>query len=251
MKIGITLSLILLVMTIWACKGSKKTTTDTPTDKPAMMDMNAGTGKIFASMRKTPCFGRCPVYTLNIFDNGRVEFRGGMNTDKQGVYSKTLPIDSFNRITQAIITTDLWQYEDFYNSDLPDLPKTIITHYRADSSKAISGDHLRPKAILQLEKMLKNVASSGEWTQEEMNVPYNTIKGEIIVDLLPGVEVESLEKAFEAQGLVRKKQMNPNGNLWLFSYDEEKVSLGRLCVLLKNHEGVKMVDVNKKLGTRR
>jgi len=253
MKIGIILTFTVLVLGLVACKGGKKaTTTDKEMKENSIgMDMAAGTGEIFAEMRKSSCFGKCPVYTLKIMDNGRVEYHGVIHTEKMGIYSRMLPVDSFNQITRAIVETNLWQYEDNYNSGATDFPITTITHHRKDSSKVVKGDFERPEAVRQLEKKLIAIADSGEWRQEEMLVPYDAIPGEIIVELIPEADEKSLENHFADQGLKIKSKIAPNLNLWLYTFEEEKISAGRIGVLIKEYRGVKAVDFNKKLDSRR
>ncbi len=255
MKIGIIITLGVIVLGFVACKGGKKAmntnTEELKTETTLGMDMAAGTGKIIAVMKKSSCFGKCPVYTLNIMDNGRVEYHGVIHTEKIGAYSRMLPIDSFNQIVRAIQETDLWQYEDLYKSDASDFPVTTITHFRGDTSKTVKGDYIRPEGVRQLEDKLKLVANSGTWRQDELAVPYGSIPGEIIVELVPEANEKALESHFADQGLKIKNKVAPNLNLWLYTFDEEKISAGRMGVLLKEYRGVKAVDFNKNLDSRR
>ena len=255
MKIGIILTLTVIVLGFVACKGGKKATTtpveDLKKETSLGLDMSAGTGALVAVMKKSACFGKCPVYTLNIMDNGRVEYHGIIHTEKTGAWSQMLPVDSFNQIVRAIQETDLWQYDDVYKSDASDFPVTTITYYQGDSSKTVKGDYIRPEGVRQLEDKLKLIANSEGWRQEEMAVPYGSIPGELIVELVPEANEKSLETQFADQGLKVKNRIAPNLNIWLYTFEEEKISAGRMGVLLKEYRGVKAVDFNKGLDSRR
>ncbi len=41
-------------------------------------------------MSKGPCLGRCPVYTITIYNNGRVKYDGINNVDMEGIYESKL-----------------------------------------------------------------------------------------------------------------------------------------------------------------
>ena len=43
-----------------------------------------------AAIEKSPCFGKCPVYTMQIFKDGKVLYEGRMNTKKLGTFQKNI-----------------------------------------------------------------------------------------------------------------------------------------------------------------
>lgn len=255
MRLNIFLALISISFLALACNGSKKTTdtnstttTESASDQP--LNMNTAKGELLVEMSKSACFGKCPVFTLKIFDNGRVEYHGVIHTDKLGVYSRQLDENSFYQIVRHLEATKLEQYEDFYSSGATDFPMTSITHYQRDSSKTVKGDFERPEPVRILEKQYETLANEGEWVQEEVPVPYSAIRNELIVELRAGFNASDLEQAFSDYELKVKKRIAPNLDLWVYEYNVEKVNPGRMVVLVREHEAVKMVEFNKNLEQR-
>lgn len=257
MKIGFTLSFLALCLSLflWSCKGSKKTTENTTATTTSDTDnqiakMSDGSGLLLVEMSKTACFGKCPVYTVKVFDNGRVEYHGVMHTERLGVYSKTLDEATFGQLVDSLTRTNLSQYKEIYTSGATDLPMTSITQHFRDSTKTVKGDFDRPAPVKALEKQLKMVATTGDWIQEEMQVPYSAIKNEIIVEMTPGNKAEALENTFADYELKVKSRIAPTLQLWVVTFNTEKVNPGRIAVLLKQQETVKEVDFNKQLDRR-
>ena len=46
----------------------------------------------FLAMRRTPCYGKCPTYKLNIFSNGDIIYQGIRFVEKLGLYKSTIDI---------------------------------------------------------------------------------------------------------------------------------------------------------------
>lgn len=252
MNYNIFLTLFAICLFTWACNGSKKASdpnsTDT-TEAPAI-DLKNAAGDLLVEMGKSACFGTCPVYTLKVFDNGRVEYHGVIHTNKMGVYSRQLTENDFYPLVRELRATKLEQYDDLYTSGATDFPMTTITHHQGDSAKTVKGDFERPEAVQNLEKTLTAIADSGEWVQEEVLVPYNAIRNELIVELQPNIDAADLETAFADYDLKIKKRVAPNLDLWVYQFDAEKVRPGRMLVLVRENEGVKEIEFNKHLEQR-
>ena len=46
--------------------------------------------KSFISLQKKSCYGKCPIYEIEIFENGSLIFNGKKNVEKIGVYNSKL-----------------------------------------------------------------------------------------------------------------------------------------------------------------
>ena len=51
-----------------------------------------------------------------------------------------------------ITDVDLWQYDDDYPSNITDVPRIRITHFKNGKTKNVVGDLKRPEAIKKLEQ---------------------------------------------------------------------------------------------------
>ena len=152
-------------------------------------------------LHKNACFGKCPVYGLIIYENGKATYNGKMHVEKLGLYSKQLSKQAFKAIRKAFQQADIWQYEDQYKSDVHDLPFVTLRHHKRDKMKAVGGDIARPEAVKALEKQMDAIANSDGWTllealEEEMD--NSIIPGELIVRFHPSADIpdwiHSMEK---------------------------------------------------------
>jgi hypothetical protein len=154
-KIGIVLSIILVISA--SCLAKKKTVVK----KPPLT---------YVQMGRTPCFGRCPTYSIEIWNTGKVRYSGYMFTNHQGVYEKNIgqakAIDFLNRFYAYRPDT----CQDAYTVMISDIPgvnyqlevngdgKTILNaHYGPDFLKTFAGTIDREFAV---DKTWKKVADT-------------------------------------------------------------------------------------------
>ena len=69
-------------------------------------------------MRKGPCYGRCPVYTLRVYEKGIVTYEGERFTDRLGIYIKRIPEEQYFELLETFQKVNLWQKDIYYCFDL-------------------------------------------------------------------------------------------------------------------------------------
>jgi|SRR5690554_2816071 len=78
------------------------------------------------SFEKTPCFGRCPVYKIKVYESGFALYEGINFAEKMGMYSTVLTKSQIENIYQSAIGIDYFNLDSEYNNPLiTDLPSTI------------------------------------------------------------------------------------------------------------------------------
>lgn len=83
----------------------------------------------FVKIRKTACFGRCPVYEFTIFKDGTALFDGLQYVNKTGKHKLKLNKDEFTKLQELLSKTAFYKYKDSYNNPrITDLPSVYITH---------------------------------------------------------------------------------------------------------------------------
>ncbi|WP_272148766.1 DUF6438 domain-containing protein [Tenacibaculum aiptasiae] len=81
------------------------------------------------SMRKTPCFGDCPVYELSIDKDGNVTYNGIQYVNEKGKHEFKLSEEQFNKLTKMLNEGDFDSFKDVYDNErITDLPSTFITY---------------------------------------------------------------------------------------------------------------------------
>jgi hypothetical protein len=115
-------------------------------------------------LRKTVCYGTCPIYQMTINGSGEMTFNGERFTDKIGNFTKTLNEEETKSIFTTLESFQWLQFKDRYPAQVSDLPSTII-HFRykdIDKTIVIIGEH--PAILDVIDDKLSNMANSDGWT---------------------------------------------------------------------------------------
>lgn len=123
------------------------------------------------TLERRPCFGFCPVYTLTIHGDGRVEYNGTDNVEVTGPQTATIDPATVQSLGDAIARAGYLDFEDAYtNQDVTDLPSAITSITFADgTTKRIEhyhGDQSAPEVLTQLEDRIDETANSAQWVGE-------------------------------------------------------------------------------------
>ncbi|MCR9171005.1 MAG: DUF6438 domain-containing protein [bacterium] len=180
-KLSYILSLLLLAFALQACKTSeevvdvKETVNEAPAEGtditqeevPVASDSTADRS-VFASIERTPCFGRCPTYKMTIYSDGFVEFNGIRDVDMIGKYTTTITQGQMNAILKKAEEIEFFTFEDEYDDGMiTDLPSTTTTVLGHDGQlKSVMRRHGYPKRILTLEQLFDDLMTSERWTSE-------------------------------------------------------------------------------------
>lgn len=83
----------------------------------------------YFTMRKSPCFGDCPVYEVTIDKDGNVVFNGKDYTLFKGKEEFKLTDKEFNTLKSKIESSNFNKLKDKYdNPRITDLPSTFVRH---------------------------------------------------------------------------------------------------------------------------
>ena len=185
---------VFLIISITACSGSKKqvatveeknapeTAQSKKMTEPVAVnvdhlrkDMNEVIARfetkdsIYASIRRTPCYGRCPIYEATIYKSGLVIYDGNRFVDKIGKHYSRLTTDQLNEIVAKANEIEYFQMEDKYDSPVTDFPTTTTVLNASGKSKTISNRVGGPKSLKEYEKFLDELLNSLSWTKMSDN----------------------------------------------------------------------------------
>ncbi len=156
--------LLLPILALISCDSTKKTAAEnTPEVMPAKQESPMGVPSAI-TVKRGPCMGKCPVYTLTINERGAAEMTGRKYAVREGDYSKTLSktqISSFNSMLKSI---DFQNMKDRYDSGILDAPTTTLIVKYPTGEKTISLRAVLPDALKPLLEMTDNVYKSEGWT---------------------------------------------------------------------------------------
>ena len=115
------------------------------------------------------CRGKCPVYTITIYGDGRAVYAGKKNVDKIGPYEKKLEKSQITELVKAFNDANFFEFKDEYTSKITDLPTTYTTFTTNDKTKQIRDYYGAPEELKKLEKMVEDIANSEGWKKASDN----------------------------------------------------------------------------------
>ena len=150
MRISLFLiSFLLIFTTFTSCKTQKKQIKET---QPTTLSDN-----LFLKMQRTPCYGKCPNYTLEIFESGKVKYNGKMFVENIGEFESVLSTTSIQTIKNKIKEINFFELNDKYDSPATDIPATIFEVFENNQQKKITNRHKSPESLKELEKLIEDI----------------------------------------------------------------------------------------------
>lgn len=236
MKATLLLLLSLSVMSAEKCK-----------KKSAAGDMSN-----LITLETGACFGFCPVFRLEVLNNGRVRYEGKRFVEKVGKDSFQLTEVELKQLKTRIKEVNLWQYPDMIKTDIMDAPFATIVAWQDGKSKSVRGSIDRPAPLLQLEALLKDLAEAHDFQLKRgvnpNSAPAGTTK-EIIVKLKPEVNSGNWINQITEFKLRLVRRLGAENN-WLVSFDPKQIEEQTLIDALKSMDGVLDVQTNKPVKER-
>ncbi|MCB0612242.1 MAG: hypothetical protein KDC75_03010, partial [Phaeodactylibacter sp.] len=201
-------------------------------------------------MTKGPCYGRCPVFTLTVYDKGIVSYKGERYTDRLGTYVKKLEKEEMERLLREFKNANLWQYKDAYRGRIPDMQSVSISYYEGSRKKTVTGKEIRPNSVKWLESLLDQIAQSNTgWIQKEApqdNVPDYLIPNELVVELSEGIDPEEWAKSYVQADMLLEKRLNDT-EFWVFSFDDGLITPDVMLEQVRMDEDVISAEFNKQI----
>ncbi len=112
--------------------------------------------KPFLKMRKTPCYGKCPYFEVNFYENGFVTYEGLKFVDKIGIYNAQINKKEVAIIQDFIRLSDFFSFDELYDARVSDLPSVIIeVNYNGNFHK-VKARYKAPKKFKELVKFIDN-----------------------------------------------------------------------------------------------
>ena len=108
-----------------------------------------------ATLQRGACFGKCPQYSVVLFEDGTVIYTGIANVSKIGVYEFKVDASAVAHIAEIAKITGYFDWSESYEKVvMTDQPTTITSVQSSDNAKRIvryGGDPNAPIGLVQLE----------------------------------------------------------------------------------------------------
>ena len=126
------------------------------------------------TLERQPCFGFCPVYTLSIHGDGRVEYDGLQNVEVTGPQTASIDPAAVQALADEMAAAGYFDWNDEYmNQEVTDHAYVISSITLSDgTTKRIQhylGDFSAPEALTEVEAMIDETAGSAQWVGDGEN----------------------------------------------------------------------------------
>lgn len=112
------------------------------------------------------CFGRCPVFTMELNNFGQIKFKGDFNVPFQGLDSIYLTDNQMATARQLLKTADLTRKVNIVDDKISDLPLTRVA-YTVNAAEYNLKYNLTPQPeVAKLLTFLDSVAIRQRWLYE-------------------------------------------------------------------------------------
>jgi hypothetical protein len=153
--------------------------------KPDPFPKDAAVPPDFAvTLKRTACFGTCPIYTLTIKADGSVVFEGEKFTATTGKAEAKISEAKIRELIKAFEEADYFGFDDSYGYDSSNCPSTAtdmptvttsiqinnrkksIDHYLG-CTDGTEGFNIYPAKLYQLENKIDEIVGTKRWIGEQ------------------------------------------------------------------------------------
>lgn len=137
--------------------------TETPQQPQYAFKKN--TDSLFVSLERTPCFGHCPTYKIEIYYKGYVAYHGYNYVDHVGDFYTKVSKDQLRQLFDNAKEIKFFNFKDSYiNTAISDFPTTIVTmQVRGQRKTIIDGHNETPSELIFFEKMIDDMFKDTQW----------------------------------------------------------------------------------------
>ncbi|MDZ7880581.1 MAG: DUF6438 domain-containing protein [Saprospiraceae bacterium] len=125
---------------------------------------------LVASLRRSPCFGRCPAYTYELFADGKVAYFGESHVQRLGSYTTKVDAAFMKRVADKALSikylalSEKYPIGDVAISDVP----TVTTYIRiGNDGKKVANNYDAPKELTAFEEWLDVEFDGLKWEAAE------------------------------------------------------------------------------------
>lgn len=113
---------------------------------------------LFFSIERTPCFGTCKAYRIEVYRSGSALYNGRSNMEKQGPHTALISTETMAAVLAHAEAAGFFAMQDTYDADVTDVPSTTIRIIADGKDKKVMGRVGQPAAfkalVVQIEELL-------------------------------------------------------------------------------------------------
>lgn len=123
---------------------------------------------VVARIERTSCFGRCPIYVLSVYEDGRVFYQGKKFVEREGDYLSKIEQKKIDQIFQRAESIGFFKMKSVYDSEhVTDLPSTIISLRIDGELKTIINRYQGPEKLTEFGKYFDAQFEQLNWSEQD------------------------------------------------------------------------------------
>jgi Domain of unknown function (DUF6438) len=126
--------------------------------------------ELMVSLQRTPCFGRCPVFKIELYGDGKVVYEGRAFSTRLGTHKAVASTELMKAILQKANDIKYLTFNGKYpkgESMITDIPTTISYVKLGSESKMIHNNYDAPTELLEFERWLESQFEGLKWEAKE------------------------------------------------------------------------------------
>lgn len=171
-RFALRAALVLGLTHVAACK--PKTPLNSSATESATTTVVAATDtSLVMSLERGPCRGRCPVYRVDVYGDGKVRFDGKQHVGSLGAQSGTAPVEAVQALVRSIQSGEFATVDTSFvmgsagcGQYVADLPMSKISAKVGAQMKTVTNDpgcRNAPRFLRTLEAQIDSVARTAQW----------------------------------------------------------------------------------------
>jgi hypothetical protein len=125
------------------------------------------------TLKRTPCYGPCPVYEVTVSGTGEVEYSGEAHVARAGTHRWKISQRRLQRLAEAFERARYSRLEEAYTSrEFTDAPGCLTSiEYEDGTSRSVDhyhGDPAAPDALTELEDEIDRIVGVERYTEPDL-----------------------------------------------------------------------------------
>jgi Domain of unknown function (DUF6438) len=119
------------------------------------------------TLRRGPCFGRCPVYEVSLAADGTATWNGERFVDRIGSYRGQVDLNDYAKLTRFVDRAGFFGWEPEYVANVSDLPNYFLTVVTEEQTKIVRQYGVdEPADFWVIATLVDRLAEAVGWTAE-------------------------------------------------------------------------------------
>jgi hypothetical protein len=124
------------------------------------------------TLRRTACYGTCPVYSLEIFENGFIRYVGTDFVQSEGEHRTVIHHEAVENLIALFLRSGYFSLKDDYETCrdadgttwfITDLPTTYTSLRIGTKKKSVRNYACAPHPLIDLEHAIDKAANTQRW----------------------------------------------------------------------------------------